>query len=228
VRSEQRAVSGQRRQLPRSERDGTGRIRRGMRRGTGRGRGHRAGRQGNGSGHGERTAQERAKERAERHRGRTAGRGAGEERRTKEKPPTTGRLGEGRGDSARSVAPEPVVLSELLFGYVAGASPRDGAKRRQDAGAVIAGRLQLSNRIAQPERTPRASDRVLPVLLFTPGALLNGEALANAVEHSAQTGAEGFGWGWGRGRGCLCCLHGLFSVQVFRYSRSKTGEEVRR
>ena len=39
-----------------------------------------------------------ALERAERHRGRTAENGAYEERRTKEKPPTTGRLGEGRGE----------------------------------------------------------------------------------------------------------------------------------
>jgi len=37
-------------------------------------------------------------ERAERHRERTAENGAGEESRAKEKPPTTGRLGEGRGE----------------------------------------------------------------------------------------------------------------------------------
>jgi len=97
-------------------------------------------------------------ERAERHRERTAGRGAGEESRTKEKPPTTGRLGDVR-------------------------------RERERGRSTFARRLQLSNRVAQPERTPCDSDCFLPVLLLTQGALLNGEALANAVDHRAQAGA---------------------------------------
>ena len=127
-----------------------------MRRGTWHRAGHRAGQDSvqvtvQGIEHG------MALKRAERHRERTAENGAGEESRAKEKPPTTGGPAASGERRARSVAPEPVVLSELLFGYVACASPRDGAMRRHPSGAVIAGRRQLSNGIAQPERTPCAS-----------------------------------------------------------------------
>ena len=72
----------------------------GVRRVTGRdgGDGSGGGRDGGGG-----MKQGMALERAERHRGRTEGRGAGEERRTKEKPPTTGGSARGEEREARSV-----------------------------------------------------------------------------------------------------------------------------
>lgn len=156
-------------------------------------------------------------ERAERHRGRTEGRGAGEERRTKEKPPTTGGSARGEERGARSVRerlgqqlkrPAQLVVWPLIV------KPREPLRPR-----LVTPALQVPHNrfavlaVSRPVHRHRYTGVVVRVRFQIQVPSANGDAGKpvpvslddlNAASKAAGCCSRGGGWCWG----CLG-LHGF-------------------